>query len=194
MRIYELVFIVKPDLPEGEMESVIEQFTSAVSEGGGTVMKVEQWGKRRLAYRVKRHDEGYYVLMHYSTDANTSLAREIERRLRVSDPVIKYITIRIDEELKRLEKLKKKNARSDRAARELALRAGRRPLPRPLNPRPRPASPTRRSLLRAKEPSRQTPRRYHDRDDGSFPEGNRAQRPPPTPGPREATLYAPQES
>ena len=128
MRIYELVFIVKPDLPEGEMDAVIEQFTSAVSEGGGTVMKVEQWGKRRLAYRVKQHDEGYYVLLHYSTDANTSLAREIERRLRVSDPVIKYITIRIDEELKRLEKLKKK--REKRSGRK-GTRVARRPASTP---------------------------------------------------------------
>ena len=128
MRIYELVFIVKPDLPEGEMESVIEQFTGAVSEGGGTVMKVEQWGKRRLAYRVKQHHEGYYVLMQYSTDDNTSLAKEIERRLRVSDPVIKYITIRIDEELKRLEKLKKK--REKRSGRK-GTRVARRPAPTP---------------------------------------------------------------
>ena len=133
MRIYELVFIVKPDLPEGEIDAVIEQFTGAVSEGGGTVMKVEQWGKRRLAYRVKQHGEGYYVLMHYSTDDNTSLAREIERRLRVSDPVIKYLTIRIDEELKRLEKLKKK--REKRSGRK-GTRVARRPAPSPQAARP----------------------------------------------------------
>ena len=128
MRIYELVFIVKPDLPEGEIDAVIEQFTAAVSEGGGTVMKVEQWGKRRLAYRVKRHSEGYYVLLHYSTDDNTSLAREIERRLRVAAPVIKYITIRIDEELKLLEKLKKK--REKRSGRK-GTRVARRPASTP---------------------------------------------------------------
>ncbi len=129
MRIYELVFIVKPDLAEGEIDAVIEQFTAAVSEGGGTVMKVEQWGKRRLAYRVKQHTEGYYVLLHYSTDDNnTSLAREIERRLRVADPVIKYITIRIDEELKRLEKLKK--IREKRSGRK-GTRVTRRPASTP---------------------------------------------------------------
>jgi small subunit ribosomal protein S6 len=123
MRIYELVFIVKPDLAEGEIDAVIEQFTAAVSEGGGTVMKVEQWGKRRLAYRVKQHREGYYVLLHYSTDDNTSLAREIERRLGVADPVIKYLTIRIDEELKRLEKLKKiREKRSGRKGTRVARR------------------------------------------------------------------------
>ena len=133
MRIYELVFIVKPDLPEDEIDQVIEQFTGAVSEGGGTVMKVEQWGKRRLAYRVKQHGEGYYVLMHYSTDDNTSLAREIERRLRVSDAVIKYITIRTDEELKRLEKLKKK--REKRSSRK-GTRVARRPAPSPQAARP----------------------------------------------------------
>ena len=128
MRIYELVFIVKPDLPEGEIDAVIEQFTGAVSEGGGTVMKVEQWGKRRLAYRVKQHREGYYVLLHYSTDDNTSLAREIERRLGVADPVIKYLTIRMDEELKRLEKLKKK--REKRSGRK-RTRVARRPASTP---------------------------------------------------------------
>ena len=133
MRIYELVFIVKPDLAEGEIDAVIEQFTAAVSEGGGTVMKVEQWGKRRLAYRVKQHSEGYYVLLHYSTDDNTSLAREIERRLRVADPVIKYITIRIDEELKRLEKLKK--IREKRSGRK-GTRVARRPASSPQAARP----------------------------------------------------------
>ena len=128
MRIYELVFIVKPDLAEGEIDAVIEQFTAAISEGGGTVMKVEQWGKRRLAYRVKQQREGYYVLLHYSTDDNTSLAREIERRLGVADPVIKYLTIRIDEELKRLEKLKKK--REKRSGRK-GTRVARRPASTP---------------------------------------------------------------
>ena len=108
MRIYELIFIIKPDLPPEEIGKVIEQFTSAIAEGGGTVVKVEQWDKRRLAYRVGQYSDGHYVLIHYSSDDNTSLPREIERRLRVSDQVIKYITIRIDEELKRLEKLKKK--------------------------------------------------------------------------------------
>ena len=150
MRIYELVFIVKPDLSEDEINQVIEQFTGAVSEGGGTVLKVEQWGKRRLAYRVKRHGEGYYVLMHYSTDDNTSLSREIERRLRVADPVIKYITIRIDEELKRLEKLKKKREkRSGRKGTRVARRAA--PAPQAAAPEAAPGKPDRATPSKSEE-------------------------------------------
>ena len=150
MRIYELIFIVKPDLPEGEIDAVIEQFTAAVSEGGGTVMKVEQWGKRRLAYRVKQQREGYYVLMHYSTDDNTSLAREVERRLHVADAVIKYITIRIDEELKRLEKLKQK--REKRSGRK-GSRAARRPAysPRAAAPATAPGKPKQATPSKSKE-------------------------------------------
>ena len=105
MRIYENLFIVKPDATEEEIDAFIEQMKTVVTNAGGTVDKVEKWGKRRLAYRVLKFREGSYVLVQFSAGAET--VKEFERRLRVADSVIKFLTVRIDETLKRLEKRKK---------------------------------------------------------------------------------------
>jgi len=105
MRIYEQLFIAKPDAPDEEVDAFIEQMKTSVSNAGGTVDKVEKWGKRKLAYKVDRYREGAYVLVQFSAGPET--VKEFERRLRVSDLVIKFLTVRIDETLKRLEKRKK---------------------------------------------------------------------------------------
>jgi small subunit ribosomal protein S6 len=105
MRIYESLFIVKPDATEEEIDHLVEQMSKHISTAGATVDKVEKWGKRRLAYRVEKQREGYYVLLQFTSDSQT--VREFERRLRVQDQVMKFITVRIDETLKRLEKRKK---------------------------------------------------------------------------------------
>lgn len=105
MRIYEELFIIKPDAPEEEADALVEQMQAVITKGGGTVDKVEKWGKRRLAYRVDKYREGAYVLFQFSSNPET--VKELERRLRVADQVIKFLTVRIDETLKRLEKRKK---------------------------------------------------------------------------------------
>jgi small subunit ribosomal protein S6 len=105
MRIYEELFIIKPDATEEETDQIIEQLTGVITSAGGTVDKTEKWGKRRLAYRVEKHREGYYVLIQFTSGPQT--VKELERRLRVTDAVIKFLTVRIDETLKRLEKRKK---------------------------------------------------------------------------------------
>ena len=105
MRIYEQLFIAKPDAPDEEVDAFIEQMKTIVSNAGGTVDKVDKWGKRKLAYRVDRYREGAYVLFQFTAEA--AAVTEFERRLRVSDLVIKFLTVRIDETLKRLEKRKK---------------------------------------------------------------------------------------
>jgi small subunit ribosomal protein S6 len=105
MRIYEELFIVKPDAPEEDMDAFIEQISGLIANSGGAVDKVEKWGKRRLAYRVDKFREGSYVLLQFSAPAES--VKELERRLRVSDLVIKFLTVRIDETLKRLEKRRK---------------------------------------------------------------------------------------
>ena len=116
MRIYETIFILRPEAPDEEIDAVIDQVTTTISEGQGTIDKVERWGKRRLAYRVKRYKEGHYILVQYSVESNAGLSKEIERRLKVTDTVIKYLTVRIDEHLKRLKKLRAK--REQRAAKK----------------------------------------------------------------------------
>ena len=105
MRIYEELFIVRPDAPDEEVDQFIEQMKSVVTSSGGAVEKIDKWGKRKLAYRVGKYREGAYVLFQFNAEPET--VKEFERRLRVSDLVIKFLTVRIDQTLKRLEKRKK---------------------------------------------------------------------------------------
>ena len=103
-RTYEIMFIVRPDVEEADLDKLIEGFSANVTAGGGEIKTVEKMGRRRLAYTVKKFNDGLYVLLTVS--APGSLIAEIERRLRVSEPVIKFITVRMDEEEKRLAKVK----------------------------------------------------------------------------------------
>jgi len=105
MRIYENLFIVKPDATEEEIDHLVDLMSKHVTTAGGTIDKVDKWGKRRLAYRIEKHREGSYILMQFS--AEPAIVKEFERRLRVQDSVIKFLTVRIDETLKRLDKRKK---------------------------------------------------------------------------------------
>src|SRR3954449_12055873 len=114
MRIYEELFIVRPDATDEEIDPVIEQVRNIVTPSGGTLDKVEKWGVRKLAYRVVKYNEGQYILLQFTAKAET--VKEIERRLRVADVVLKFITVRIDETMKRIEK--RKRAREKRAARK----------------------------------------------------------------------------
>jgi len=116
MRIYEELFIVKPDAPDEEVDQFVEQLRTQLAAAGATVDKVEKWGKRRLAYRVDKYREGTYVLLEFTAEADT--VKELERRLRVSDMVIKFLTVRIDKTRKRLDKRKKQ--RDKRAAKRAA--------------------------------------------------------------------------
>jgi small subunit ribosomal protein S6 len=116
MRVYEELFIMKPDIPEEEVAVFIEQIKTNITTAGGTIDKVENWGKRRLAYKVEKFKEGTYVLIQFSSGPEA--VKEVERRLRVAEGVIKFLTVRIDENMKRIEKRKKE--REKRASRRAA--------------------------------------------------------------------------
>ena len=103
-RTYEVMYIVRPDVEEADLEKLIEGFNTVVTNGGGEVSNVEKLGRRRLAYTVRKFLDGQYVLLHVSADG--PLVAELERRLRVTEQVIKFITVRTDEENKRLAKVK----------------------------------------------------------------------------------------
>jgi small subunit ribosomal protein S6 len=103
-RTYEIMFIVRPDVEEADLDKLIEGFSANVTNGAGEVKSVEKMGRRRLAYTVRKFNDGFYVLMVVA--AQGSLITELERRLRVSEQVIKFITVRMDEEEKRLAKIK----------------------------------------------------------------------------------------
>jgi small subunit ribosomal protein S6 len=115
-RIYEELFIIRPDATDEEITPIVEQIRGVITTAGGTVDKEERWGVRKLAYRVQKRNEGYYVLLQFTSDPQT--VKEIERRLRVNDAVLKFLTVRIDEKLKRIEK--RRRARGKRAARKPA--------------------------------------------------------------------------
>jgi small subunit ribosomal protein S6 len=118
-RTYEIMFIVRPDVEEADLDKLIEGFSGNVTSGGGEVKSVEKMGRRRLAYTVRKFNDGFYVLLNVA--APGSLIGEIERRLRVSEPVIKFITVRMDEEEKRLAKVKAlRDSRVKRSAQPIA--------------------------------------------------------------------------
>ena len=104
-RTYEVMYIIRPDLAEDETERVVSSVESSATTAGITVKNAERMGKRRLAYKVRRFQDGVYVLL--TVEGPGSALAELERRLRVTEPVIKYITVRVDEEQKRLAKVKK---------------------------------------------------------------------------------------
>ena len=113
-RIYDLIFICRPDTPEADIDKIISTLEHAAAEKQATIEKTEKWGRKRMAYRVSKLREGFYVYMTVRT-THGELVKELERRLKVADPVIKYLTVRLDEELKRQAKLKQHRER--RAAR-----------------------------------------------------------------------------
>src|SRR5580692_11545383 len=113
-RLYDLIFIARPATPEDEIKKILTLIEHTCAEKGGKIEKTEHWGTRKLAYRVAKHREGIYVYQQIHT-THAELISELERRLRVQDTVIKYLTVRLDEDLKRQKKLTQK--REKRAAR-----------------------------------------------------------------------------
>jgi small subunit ribosomal protein S6 len=104
VRNYEVVFVAAPTLASDELEGFINHIQTVVEGKNGKVVKVDNWGKKSLAYKIKRFREGYYVVLNIEGDG--SAIAELERRFRVTDYIIRYISVRIDEDLKRSEKIK----------------------------------------------------------------------------------------
>ena len=92
---YELVYIIDPDVDEEARKALIERFGAMIESNGGTVEKTDEWGKRHLAYPINDKTEGYYVLVNFT--AETSVPREIERNLGITESNMKYMVIRVDE-------------------------------------------------------------------------------------------------
>ena len=114
-RLYEVMYIVRPDVVDEELDKLIANFESTVTNGGGVVKSSDKWGRRKLAYTVRKFNDGNYVLL--TVEANGTVIAELERRLRVTEPVIKFITVRMDEEEKRLAKIRAhRNAHKKRSA------------------------------------------------------------------------------
>ena len=95
---YEMMFITRTDVPEEEIEKLTAQMDAVVSGAGGKTEKIDKMGRRRLAYRVKRQREGFYIL--FTFEGNGETVHEFERRLKVTDSVIKFLAVRVDERAK----------------------------------------------------------------------------------------------
>ncbi len=103
-RSYEVMFIVRPDMEEADVDKLIAGLEQTINHGGGFLKSTEKLGRRKLSYVVRKFNDGNYVLLVIQAEGN--LIAEVERRLRVTEPVIKFITVRMDEEEKRIEKIK----------------------------------------------------------------------------------------
>lgn len=95
MRKYETMYILRPDMEEEARKPVVERFETLIKDQGGTMAEVKEWGIRKMAYPIQDFKEGYYVLMHFS--AEPEAVAELERVFKITDPVIRYMTIRQDE-------------------------------------------------------------------------------------------------
>jgi len=104
VRNYEVVFVAAPTLASEELDGFINHIQTVAESKNGKVVKVDNWGKKSLAYKIKKFREGYYVVLSIEGDGST--IAELERRFRVTDYIIRFISVRIDEDLKRSEKIK----------------------------------------------------------------------------------------
>ncbi len=112
MRTYEVVFVAAPTLTSEELDAFIAHAQAVIEGKNGRVIKVDNWGKRSLAYKIKRFRDAYYVVLTIEGDG--AAIAELERRFRVTDYVIRFLSVRIDEDLKRSEKIKALRQRKSR--------------------------------------------------------------------------------
>lgn len=95
MRSYQSVLILKPDLDEAQVEQSIEKITSIINKFGGAILKLDNWGKKRLAYRVKKNKFGYYFNIYHTCEQGNVPA--LEKEYQLYDLIIKYLVIRLEE-------------------------------------------------------------------------------------------------
>lgn len=111
---YEIVFIIRPDIDDADVTSAVERVTATVTDQGGHVLEQDDWGKRKLAYPIHKHTKGHYTLLR--TVSSPTHILEIERKMRLDDRVIRFLTVKMDEAVNVTSRLEK--AAEDRAKRE----------------------------------------------------------------------------
>ena len=116
MQKYETLYVLQPNLTDDQVEEIVKTFESVIPDNKGTLVKTDKWGKRKLAYRVGKHWEGYYVLYEY--EGSGSIQRELERRLKIHDHVLRYLTTAVDPRMaaeleRKAEREKRTGGRSD---------------------------------------------------------------------------------
>jgi small subunit ribosomal protein S6 len=97
MRHYETLYIVKPELDDENYKAVVDKFRDLIEKQKGVIVKLEEWGKQRLAYQVKKFDQGAYVLMDYC--GGSGVTAELERDLKLDDRILKYQTVKLADDV-----------------------------------------------------------------------------------------------
>jgi len=97
MNHYETIYIVNPTLDDDSLKEAIDKFSDLIKKLKGSIVKVNEWGKRKLAYEVKQFDKGYYLVLDFC--ALPKMVTELERNLKLDDRILKYITVKIDENI-----------------------------------------------------------------------------------------------
>jgi small subunit ribosomal protein S6 len=122
MRHYETLYIISPELGDEDYKAVVDKHKNLIEKEKGVIVKLEEWGKRKLAYQLKKFDQGFYVLMDYCGE--TGLTDEIARALKLDDRVLKYQTIKLgdnanpEELIAKAQKLKEETATTEEQAPE----------------------------------------------------------------------------
>ena len=116
MALYEHVFLARQDISAQQVDSLVEKFKEILGEHGGSVGKVENWGLRTAAYRIKKNRKAHYILMN--VDAPSNAIAEMERQMRINDDVLRYMTIRVEKHDDEPSAMMKKNERDDRPRRD----------------------------------------------------------------------------
>ena len=101
-RQYELIYVIAPDVDDAGVAELHARVEEIVTAGGGTIDKTDNWGRRRLAYEINRHKEGTYVLELFT--GSGAIVGELDRRLKVTDNVLRYLVVRVDEDLRKAER------------------------------------------------------------------------------------------
>ncbi|MDP2992204.1 MAG: 30S ribosomal protein S6 [Deltaproteobacteria bacterium] len=96
-RRYETIFIAKPNLSPDDLKNLADKMRDIMVQGGGQIVKFDEWGVKRLAYAVKKHNQGFYFFTDYA--GAPALVKELERNIKIDDRVIKYLTVKIEDAL-----------------------------------------------------------------------------------------------
>jgi small subunit ribosomal protein S6 len=101
MRTYELIFVVDPRVSDEDVTTMTQEYKQMISAGGSEITSEENWGRRKLAYPIEKLTEGKYVLLNIQSEGGKTSLHEVEHRMRQNDKILRYLTVRTDEDLKR---------------------------------------------------------------------------------------------
>jgi small subunit ribosomal protein S6 len=117
-RKYEIGFIINPEANEEDVKKIVDNVVDIIKKSGGTIENVDEWGRRKLAFTIQKHNEGIYIFI--SADFEGHVFFEIERRLKLTEKVMRFIVLRLDDKYKKANRLTKKWKRSERLSKKLS--------------------------------------------------------------------------